>query len=61
MSNGINMIKFIKADLDTVAAAALILNELPENIYVLLYSATSAIKKTGSVLYLSGLSPFYEL
>ena len=26
-----------------------------------LYSATLAIKKTGSVLYLSGLSPFYEL
>ena len=26
-----------------------------------LYSATSAIKKTGSALYLSGLSPFFEL
>ncbi|MDD7288030.1 MAG: hypothetical protein PUG89_10360, partial [Succinivibrio sp.] len=33
------MIKFIKADLDTVAAAALILNELPENIYVLMNNA----------------------
>lgn len=39
MSNVINMIKFIKADLDTVAAAALILNELPENIYVLMNNA----------------------
>ena len=33
------MIKFIKADLDTVAAAALILNEQPENIYVLMNNA----------------------
>ncbi len=35
MSNGINKIKFIKADLDTVASAALILEKLPDKIYVL--------------------------